>query len=149
MIPRTPQEGSLWQITVSVTEGSQKGSQWFPGDAQEKPSGLYMTYTAHMTYTASPERFSLWQHLWRYCLEQTLPRSGESSKKGRMQPLTVSITITPYFGRTFCRAYAHFFSLSKEVGRIKNSLFSLYLSVMTVGYQSSRSGRSEKVQYQR
>lgn len=39
----------------------------------------------------------------------------------------MAITITPYFGQTFCRPYAHFFSLPKEVGRIKNSLFSLYL----------------------
>lgn len=44
-----------------------------------------------------------------------------------MQSLTVDITTTPCFGQIFCTAYAHFFSLPKEVGRIKNSLFSLYL----------------------
>lgn len=60
-------------------------------------------------------------------LEQILTRNGESSKKRRMQSLTVDITITPCFGQTFCRAYAHFFSLPKEVGRIKNCLFSLCL----------------------
>lgn len=107
-----------------VTEGSQKGSQSFLGDAQEKPVGLQKEVAPHGICCLPRKTQPLAAPLE---VLQTLPGNGESNNKRRMQSLTVDITITPCFGPAFCRAYAHFFSLSKEVGRTRNSLFSLKL----------------------
>lgn len=48
MIPKSPQEGSLWQITVSITKGLRPKKGLSLEDTQEKPAGLQKEIVLHI-----------------------------------------------------------------------------------------------------